>query len=151
MPLPHEDRADPLDEDDDVEFIAKTRLDLQTMPLYLYRKIYRVLRKYKTSVVFKKSDTYLEMYNMLHLEEKPGDLRKVMIPFQNTLDLQMVTKELSFQLGTRKQKKEEKSASQRVQENLKSYYKNSSMLSHVFEGRHFSVGIIRLFFYYSTV
>jgi hypothetical protein len=139
LPLEHEERADPLDFDDDNEFIAKTRLDMQTLPLYLYRKVYRVLRKYKTSDVFKKGEVYMQVYNMLHSSEKPCDLRKVNIPFQNSFELQRIDKELNFQLGQRKQQVKDKSSQQIVQENLKSYYKNSSMFGHLFEGRNFSV------------
>ena len=139
LPVNHEDRADPLENHNDVEFIAKTRLDMQTMPLYLYRKIHRVLNKYKTSEVFKKGDVYMEMYGLLHASEKPSDLRKVDIPFQNTHDLQDINKDLVFQLGNRKLNKSPETKENTVQDKLKDYYKNSKMLGHLFEGKHFAV------------
>jgi hypothetical protein len=139
--LNHEDRADPLEPHNDVEFIAKTRLDMQSMPLYLYRKIHRVLKKYKTSEVFKKGDVYMEMYGMLHASEKPCDLRKITIPFQNTQDLQEIKKELVFQLGKKKLHKTPEKQEVTVQDKLKDYYKNSQMLGHLFEGKHFAVSL----------
>lgn len=138
LPVEHQDRADPMDPENDAEFIAKTRLDMQTMPLYLYRKIHRVLRKYKAPEVFKKGEIYMQMYAMLHASEKPQDLRQVSVPFQNTEELQDIKKELGFQLGNRKPSGAQDSAN--VQEKLRNYYKDSRMLGHLFEGKHFAVG-----------
>jgi hypothetical protein len=139
LPLDHKERADPLDPENDAEFIAKTRLDNQTMPLYLYRKIHRVLKKYKTSDVFKKGDVYMEMYGLLHASEKPTDLRNIAVPFQNTEQLQDVQKELVFQLGYRKLNKNVPKEKETVHDKLKNYYKDSKMLGHLFEGKHFAV------------
>ena len=81
----------------------------------------------------------MEMYKMLHASEKPSDLRKISIPFQNTSELQEIRKDLIFQLGDRKQTFQEKKKNTSVQDKLKNYYKDSQMLGHLFEGKHFAV------------
>ena len=137
LPTPLEDRADPMDEDVPAEFIAQTRLDLQTLPLYLYRKIYRVLRNYKTTEIFRKGDAYMQILSILQSSEKPCDLRNIRVPFQNTDQLQDVKKDMIFQVSKMKEFKNKsgtKTVQETVHENTNMNYAGSSMYTNLFGG-----------------
>lgn len=66
--------------------LMKSRTSAENMPKYLLDKIRTILSKYKRRDVYEKGVDYMHMYALIHSNEKPCDLNRSRIPFQNSTD-----------------------------------------------------------------
>ena len=88
---------------DDIR-LAKVRLEAKHLPKYILAKCKTVFSKYKTKDIRDKGDIYMKLNAFLYGKEKPSDLAKIKIPFQNTQDLVYQMPELKFTITERKNK-----------------------------------------------
>jgi ribosomal protein RSM22 (predicted rRNA methylase) len=83
---------------------SQTRAKPVPLPPPLLSKFHGIFSKYKRLDIHNKGTAYMKLYSVLHASEKPTDLFKLNVPFQNSTDLQSALPELQFQLSARKEK-----------------------------------------------
>lgn len=74
------------------------------LPAPLLIAFAKVFSKYKRADIYEKGNIYMKLYTVLHASEKPTNLEKMNLPFQNSVDLQYSLPDLKFQLSPRKNK-----------------------------------------------
>lgn len=87
------------------EFLAsKTRTRPIALPPPLMARFHGVFSKYQRLDIYNKGNAYMKLYSIMHASERPTNLFKLNVPFQNTSDLQNDLPALKFQLAPRKDK-----------------------------------------------